>query len=391
LFALSLASASVGCGSEESKASGPSDACVAMADACAAKQQACVDGSSGAACAPCPEGQYADTGLSCAPLEGEKWSHDFETFTTKPGEEILGLCQSWTLGNATELWFDSVELLQDEASHHSNWTFVPDDKFDGPDGVWKCADRNYSQLTSALSGGVLYAQSTQAAKEVQRFPNGAAVRIPPYSRIIGDVHILNTTNASISGHARLNIYTRPLESVKVKLVPFHVTYEGLDIPPHASSRFTGECEIDNTYQSMTGKPLSLVTYYGLPHMHAMGTRFFLEIIGGPHDGESLLDTPSTRGDALGRAYDPPVDLTGATGLRFGCEYTNERNEAVKWGFGDQEMCEALGFADSPLAFESSVKEAVPAGTEGDRQLFTGKCTTAAFKFSQDKPGGPPPP
>ena len=86
-----------------------------------------------------------------------------------------------------------MELEQSEASHHSNWTFVPDDQFTGPDGSWKCKDRGYSQLTAALQGGVLYAQSTQATREVQKFPDGVVVRIPPRSRIISDVHVLNTT------------------------------------------------------------------------------------------------------------------------------------------------------------------------------------------------------
>jgi hypothetical protein len=76
-----------------------------------------------------------------------------------------------------------------------------------------------------------------------------------------------------------------------------------------------------------------------------------------------------------------VDVTGATGLRFGCEFDNPRSVSVGWGFGDQEMCECLGFADSRLAFESRIEEAVPDGAEGDVQKFTGACSTIAFDWS----------
>ena len=53
-----------------------------------------------------------------------------------------------------------------------------------------------------------------------------------------------------------------------------------------------------------------------------------------------------------------------------------------WGFGDQEMCECLGFADSRLAFESRIDEAVPDGSEDGIQKFTGACNTIAFDWSQ---------
>ena len=71
---------------------------------------------------------------------------DFAEFSVDPGEEVLGLCQSWTLHNPNEIWVNAVELTQDEASHHSNWLFVPSDKYDGDDGVWDCAERGYTEF-----------------------------------------------------------------------------------------------------------------------------------------------------------------------------------------------------------------------------------------------------
>ncbi|HKP57119.1 MAG TPA: hypothetical protein VJV78_10375 [Polyangiales bacterium] len=364
----------------------PLDAsCAALEPSCLENQKVCVAGAE-PRCEACPPGEYASRERHrCVRLAGEPLRHEFADFTVGPSEEVLGSCQSWTLGNAEEIWVNAVELEQNAQSHHSNWLFVPSDKFDGPDGVWPCPERGYTQLAAALAGGVLYAQSTQAKHEVQKFPEGAAVRIPPYARIIGDVHLLNVTERPVTGRITLSLYALPVRDVSVKLAPFHLTYDKLDIPPGKTSRFFGECDIEQALSSS----LSMQLYFLLPHTHALGTRYFVELLGGPRDGESLIDVRGFNGEGRGRYYDPPVDVEGARGFRFGCEFDNPRAEAVHWGFGDQEMCENLGFIASDYAFESTVKEVVDAGVDGDIPTFTGSCTTLAFKYDQTKAGGPP--
>jgi hypothetical protein len=354
---------------------------------CRVDQMACQMQASIASCVPCTAGTYAAESGLCEAIGGTPLSHSFPDNTTPAGGELRGLCRSWTLDNAEELWINAFELEQDELSHHSNWTFVPDDDFDGPDGIWKCSDRNYSQLSAALSGGVIYAQSTQADHEVQKFPGGVAVRIPPFSRIISDIHTLNTTANEVIGNVKITLYGIDVGAVDVKLVPFHVSYEELDIPPQSTSRFSGECEIDSVFQSTAGSPFVGQVYYMLPHTHALGTRMFVEAFGGPDGDVSLVDVSGFNGEARGRNYDPPLDLSGHKGLRFGCEFYNPRAESVHWGFDDQEMCEALGFASSPLAFESRISEAKPDGEEDGILKFTGDCNTAAFPWDHEKAGG----
>jgi hypothetical protein len=379
-----------GCTDQESPAKhdpdpGP-DLCAAMNDECFSRQRVCVAGDEGPTCEPCGSAQYASPEGVCEALPGTALQNKFADFTIKAGTEVKGLCQSWTLHNKEDLWVNAVELLQSESSHHSNWTFVPDDKFTGPDGVWDCDERNYSQLSAAVSGGVIYAQSTQAVHEVQKFPNGAAVRIPRYSRIIGDVHLLNTTADDITGNAELTLYTLKESEVAIKLAPFHFTYEGLEIPPHADSRFRGECALDSKFTA-TGNPFKMDIYFVLPHYHALGKAFFLDTIGGAKDGERIFEVGAYDGEAHGKNYDPPYSLTDATGLAFGCDFTNPRNETIHYGLGDQEMCEMLGFADSKVAFEARVDSAEAAGSDGSTQVFTGPCSAIAFEWSQDKPGG----
>ena len=375
-----------GCGGKDPLADLP-PGCKAMLPTCLGVQKICA---AGPVCQACPDGQYATATGVCSPI-GTAMTHDFAEFTTQSGQEILSLCQSWTIGNAEELWINAVELTQNEASHHSNWLFVPDDKYPGPDGVWPCSDRNYDELSAAIFGGVLYAQSTQATHEVQKVPNHAAVRIPPYSRIISDVHLLNATPNAVTGHAQLSIYPLPLSDVKVKLTPLHVGFRKLDIPPLSSSRSQASCEVASQFETQLSHPFDAKLYYILPHYHALGRRFTVSHMGGKHAGEIIFDAVGASGEARGRGYDPPIDLTGDDGIAFACEFDNQTADTVHWGFGNQEMCELLGFAESPLAWESQVSMVAPDTTAtGAMPVSTGECTTLAFGYDFNKPGGPPP-
>jgi hypothetical protein len=376
-----------GCGSNETNPVAGPTACDLLA--CGASQKACIEDAQGTRCEACATGQYADVSGKCATLEGTPWSHEFSKFTVQPGEEILGLCQSVTLNNETEIWVNAVELEQDSWSHHSNWTFVPSDRFEGPDGVWKCGDRDYDQVSAALAGGVLYAQSTQATREVQKFPTGVAVRIPPYSRIIGDVHLLNPSNEPATGSVKLTLYGIPEAEVAHKMVPFHLNYQGLAIPPHQKSRFVGECPVAEKFAA-AGSAFDSKVYFIMPHTHAMAAGFFLDILGGPRDGERLLELGPYDGEAHGKVYNTPIDMTGAEGYRFGCEYHSDRDSVVKWGFGDQEMCELLGFAESDVAFEANINSAQEVGMDGDVRIFSAPCAPLAFAWDHNKPGGPAP-
>jgi hypothetical protein len=353
-------------------------------DRCLATQQACTPGAT-ATCERCDAGQHASGQGLCEPIAGTALVHDFPDQTILAHSESLGSCRSWTLNNADDLWVTAVELDQHEASHHSNWTYVPDTMYDGPDGIWNCADRGYDQLSAAVAGGVLYAQSTQATHEVQAFPDGAAIRIPAHSRIVSDIHLLNTGDADVTGHVHLSLYSLPRSEVVTPLTPFHITYQALQIPPHATSRFETTCNLAEGFQRNTGMPIGMRLFYSLPHTHALGTRVFLEAVGGPLDGQSLLDVMGTPGEARGVAYAHPVDLAGITGLHFGCEFENPRAEQVNWGFGDQEMCEMLGFIESPVAFEGRVDTTSTMGMDGTTPTFSGTCNTIFVTLASNQP------
>jgi hypothetical protein len=309
--------------------------------------------------------------------------HEFDPYSLAPAEEIDGLCLSWSLGNETEIWVNAVELETNGGYHHSNWLFAPEDKYPGPDGAWKCKDRGYSELEAAVAGGVLFAQSTQAKRQVQKFPDGVAVRLPPHAKIIGGSHMFNVTTEPLETTLAFSLYTLPDRDVKVPLAPFRLSYVGLTIPPLAVSEFSGECDLAGAVMG-GGPTLDMDLYYVLPHYHALGHSFHLEEYGGDDDGKLIYDLGAFDGEAHGTPFDPPISMSGAKGFRFSCGYENPRSQEVGWGIGDQEMCVMLGFARSDYAFDASVGTGEAAADKGSIREFTGKCSVLPLEFARGK-------
>lgn len=384
----------------------PTSSCAAQAAACRAVQKGClVDATGKATCKQCPRGQAPLGDLAtCGTIPGTALSHDFGTITLKPGEELNGWCQSWEINNPEELWVQTVEFRSDGGYHHSNWIIIPQgatlwtnpktgQKEEYPAGLWKkCYSQGFHEVDAAIAGGVLYAQSTQIANEIQKFPDGVAVRVPPYSRVIAATHLLNILPNELATNLQLLFYTVPLADVKVKLTPFQLDFHDLQLPPKASSSFTASCDFRGPYDALgLDAPFAPKLYYALPHYHAMGTGFVLEIVGGVDHGKVLIDNSGYGPDPYGRLFDPPVDLSSADGLKFSCKYQNPTDKTIHFGVADGEMCMMLGFVESPTTFVSTVLSVDPKQTlvADGMTKFSGSCLAGAVPFPQDKPGGTP--
>lgn len=354
----------LGCSSNDSGAP-----CTQRGAECLASQMICVSSNGAETCQACPTGQYAATADGCVAIPGNAIDHTFQAFSVDPGQEITGTCQSWTVNNDTELWVNAVEMENDGAFHHSNWLFVPDTDYVGPDGTWTCSDRpltpggtgGYDELQAAVAGGVLFAQSTQATKQVQKFPEGVAVRLPPHVRILGGTHILNTSTKPLTTSLTMHLYTIDRADVHVPLAPFRLSYMDLHIQPHAISNFTGECDVSAALPTGTPGDLDMDLYYVMPHYHALGHSFQLQRFGGTNDGEVLYDLGQFDREAHSKTYDPPVAMRGSKGFRFTCGFQNPYSVEVRWGVGDiatdptaGEMCVMLGFQRSNYAFDGHV-------------------------------------
>jgi hypothetical protein len=279
--------------------------------------------------------------------------HSFGKMTLEPGEEITP-CGQWTLNNDEPIYVNTVTAGNDGGWHHSNWFAVPESYASGEDGYFDCDERGFGEIAAAINGTVLFAQSTQAREERQDLPDGVVIKIPPNYKIVGGLHLLNVSTRQIETDFRMQLDIIHPADVETVVTPFRLSYLDLEIPPKGESRFTGECNFAEKYEQNAGEPFDMKLYWVLPHYHELGNYFKLDIIGGERDGETLFELDGFNAEANGQTYNPPIDMTGATGFEFTCGYNNPRDETVGWGIGDQEMCVMLGFAESELMFDASV-------------------------------------
>jgi len=385
LFACA-APALFGC-AEDTTASEPDERCREIADDCLLRQRGCVIEADAPTCRACDAGMYPTAPLAaCAPIPGTAITHDFGDQTLAPGQEIGSLCQSWILDNDTELFVNAVELDNGGGYHHSNWFFVPEHYEDWPTEPWvNCYSEGFDELQAALVGGVIYAQSTQTRFELQKFQAGAVVRVPPRMRIIGATHLLNYNPEPLTTNLKMTLHTLPPEEVRTRLVPAQLVYSDLAIPAAQRSLAGGVCDLDAAHRGLFGgAPLDLKIHYILPHYHALGDSFSVSVVGGPEDGRQLVELGAYTTDPYGYLFNPPIDLAGATGVKFACGWDNPRDEVVRWGIGDQEMCEGLMFIESEMAFSAQINETQSVETVGGLEYHTGECNVLAFPFDTEE-------
>lgn len=294
----------------------------------------------------CPETCSDDPDIAA------RLTHSFGEITLNANQEISAQCVAWTLNNDQPIYVNQVTLSNGGAFHHSNWFVVPETLYPGPDGFFRCRDRDFDELASAVSGTVIFAQSTQSLAETQQLARGAVVKIPPRHKIVAGVHMLNLQNRAHTTSLRMSLGLVHPNDVSVILAPFRMTYYTLEIPPNSEARFVTECPLGEFFESVTKRPIDMKLYWVLPHYHELGNYFSVEVMGGPNDGQVIHSLETFNAEPNGRALDPPLDLSGSTGLRLTCGFKNPRDREVGWGIGDQEMCVMLGLADSEVLMDA---------------------------------------
>lgn len=287
-------------------------------------------------------------------------SYPFGTFTVAPNQEVLDQCVQITLNNDHDIYVNAVELIGADGFHHSNWDFVPAENpktgvlglWPGPDGEFTCADRGFDQAAGAARGGTLFAQSTQSPQETQEFPEGVAIKIPAYSKLVSTIHLLNTGDTTVTSNPELKLTEIPQRSVTTQLSAMAFENHALGLPPNAQSQFTLDCDLTTAWQTLYNQgDVSSPTpdfhiYYALAHYHKWGTGMTIEAVQPDNTSAMMFQTSASIGDGLGLQLEPTFDMAGYSRIRFSCDYYNNTSNTIVWGNGGGEMCVFLAFSDS---------------------------------------------
>jgi len=314
---------------------------------CLSRHEACSVTGGEPVCDACPPGQRPTATGACVALTGAPLTHTFGPYNLPAGGEITSVCDSWVLGNTEDLFINAAELASDGGFHHSILFFVPEGFQNWPNGRWQdCYDKGFSEVSAAVAGGVLIASSTEVDGELQQFPAGVAIRIPAGSRVIAALHLKNAGTAPLQTELRASLYKSTAASVTTRLAPSQLVIPGLAIPTDKPSSFGGSCDL----ATAIGPSMAVKVHGFLPHLHPAATSLQVAVVGGSHDGQVLVDLGPYEPITLGYVFDPPVDLTGATGLSMRCTYDPAKAADPSWGNGHEEKCETLIYVDSPTAF-----------------------------------------
>ncbi|MBX3162574.1 MAG: hypothetical protein KF773_41820 [Deltaproteobacteria bacterium] len=309
----------------------------------------------------------------------------FGPYELAAGEEHINDCVQITLNNDEAMYINAVELTTGAGFHHSNWFFVPETIFAGEDGTYRCNERNFNEPAAAIFGGVIFAQSTQAPHEVQQFPEGVVVKLPPRQKLVANIHLLNATDGTLKLSPKIELRPIPEAKVTTRLAGISFTNEALGLPPNKVSKFSIECDVATQHQAAFGKAPDFNIYYALAHYHELATRLDVEAVRADGSTTTVFTTSVLPGDVMGGMLTPTFGMTGFEKLRLSCTYFNPRAEVVRWGFGDQEMCVFLAFSDSPYNWGGGMLEQDPPANEtqvGNEMHYSNGCQVFANDASR---------
>jgi len=316
---------------------------------------------------PLPDPQMPDDAQAAGQV-----LHAVQPFALEGSQETM-TCYSWTVDNDAPLYVQDVTFQNGGSFHHSNWFVVPEDVYPGEDGFWPCAERDFNDISAALAGTVLFAQSTQAQREAMAFTEGAVIRIPARSKIVAGVHLLNLGPDPRETAAWLSLDAIHPALVETILSPLMLSYRDLDIPPMTQSRFTGTC----LGPANSDEPFEL--HYVLPHYHRTGTSASMTVFA---SGEPtvVLDHEGFGASPMGKSFDPPLSFHNVGGFEFSCSYDNPHDESLSWGVGIHEMCVFLAFASTTEILVGGIDQGRSFSSVLDEEGVTnvaGGCSTLA--------------
>ena len=166
------------------------------------------------------------------------------------------------------------------------------------------------------------------------FPEGVALRVRANSGIDLNAHYVNRTGSEYPGEAYANLYTVPAASVARVVRTLNCGNTSIELPPNRRTTLEHVCRMD----------VPTTVFLLTAHMHKLGERFAIRVVGGPRDGELVYETRDWAHPDI-RAVSTPIQLRAGEGLKAEITWNNTTSRVVRFGLtSEDEMGIIFGYA-----------------------------------------------
>ena len=262
-----------------------------------------------------------------APAAGKGVQIHVDSFGVRPNfERELFVYRS--LGNATDIYVNRIETSMRALSHHFVLYSVDPSMAPG----WPCtpqpntvrdirnADGSMNILNMIPMACHVFVGGSMTQTSDYVFPPGVALRLPASMSIDMNVHYVNRTAAEVPGEGYANLYTVPLTQVQKVAHTLNMANTSFSLPAGK------ETTIEKTFTVSQPTTIFMLT----SHMHMLGKRFQIKIVGGARDGELVYESTDWEHPQT-ITFTTPIVLQAGQGLKSVITWNNTMNHVVTFG------------------------------------------------------------
>jgi hypothetical protein len=234
------------------------------------------------------------------------------------------------IGNTDDIYVTRMQSKCRPGTHHLVAYGYEDENVPGQPEIGVMRDQNRPDGRGNFRGGMfgtLNYFTAQSEEFTLNLPAGMAVRIPANATVDLNSHYYNRTNATRFGEVYLNFETIPVNQANI-ILQTELINNGdiLVLPPNKVTTIVYE-EI-STEDYMT-------VYSITSHMHERGKLFKVFVVGGPRDGELILESNDYKHPPQ-IFLSTPLVITPGIGLRTEITYDNDTDREISYGVTSQD-------------------------------------------------------
>lgn len=260
-----------------------------------------------------------------APSPGTGYQLHIDSFVVNPKFE-RELFVYRKLGNTSEIYVKRIEFKMRPNSHHFvMYTFGPETPMQAMPSADVVRDiRNTDGSLNLLAMlpmayHVFFGGSMQT-EFAYDFPPGVALGVPADAGLDLNLHYANRAILPIKGEAFANIYLADPAAVQHVAKPLNWPNLNISLPPDARTTLEKTFLVSRT-----------TTVFALTsHMHQLGERFQIRIVGGARDSELVYESTDWDHPQL-LLLNNPIVLQPGEGLKSVITWNNTTGHTVQFG------------------------------------------------------------